>query len=98
MKRISKMRVVVSAVSLLVAFAAAATALDRPVGGDRLTLRDPSARPERRAVRFVAKRDGAIDPAASPDPRVVGATLEVTGGNQGSGSSGAITLPAGMWV
>ena len=92
------MRFVVRAVSLLVAFAATATALDRPVDGDRLTLRDTSAKPERRAVRFVAKRDGAIDPAASPDPRVVGATLEVTAGNPGDGSSGVITLPAGSWV
>ena len=91
------MRLLVRTLSLLVIFAATAGAADRPVGGDRLTLRDPEAGTQRRVVRFAATRDAAIDTAQSADPRVVGATLEVVGGNPGDGSSGIVTLPAGSW-
>jgi cysteine-rich repeat protein len=92
------MRSVAHTLSLLVALVATATAVDRPVGGDRLVLTDPSGKPARRLVRFSATKDPAVDPAGGADPRQVGATLEVAGGNPGDGGSGVIQLPAGSWI
>jgi cysteine-rich repeat protein len=84
--------------ALLVLLAAAqAGAADRPVQGDRLLLRD-HANVARRAVRFTALRDLAVDPTTGGDPRTLGATLEVTGQTGGDGSSGSIALAASRWV
>jgi hypothetical protein len=71
---------------------------DRPVAGDRLTLKDPPAKPDSRSVKFKASRDFAVDPTTGGDPRVVGATLEIMGGNPGDGNSGPVPLPAGLWT
>jgi hypothetical protein len=71
---------------------------DRPVAGDRLTLKDPPAKPDSRSVKFKASRDFAVDPTTGADPRVVGATLEIMGGNPGDGNSGPVPLPAGLWT
>ena len=86
------------AVILLVALAGAAVAADRPVEGDLLVLKDPAGRPAKRAIKFKATRDPAVDPASGADPRQVGATLEVIGSNPGDGGSGVITLPGASWV
>jgi hypothetical protein len=82
---------------LLVLTARGALATDRPVAGDRLTLKDP-ADPSRRSVRFQAAHDPAIDPGGAADPRTAGATLEVTGANPGDGAAGPILLAAGLWT
>ena len=82
-------------VPLLVSVSLAA---DRPVAGDRLTLKDPAGRPESRSVRFKAARDFAVDPLSGVDPRSVGATLEVVGANPGDGNSGPVPLPPELWI
>src|SRR4029453_2604431 len=73
-------------------------AADRPIGGDRLSLKDPAGKPTGRSVKFKAAKDPAIDPASGADPTGVGATLEVVGNNPGDGSSGAIFLPPALWT
>jgi len=81
----------------LLAVACWSGAADRPIAGDRLVLKDP-ANANRRALRFKAAQDTAIDPGTGADPRVGGATLEVRGGGPGEGDSGSIELPAGRWT
>jgi cysteine-rich repeat protein len=87
----------VSILVLLVG-AGAVHAADRPVAGDRLTLKDPAGNPNARVVRFKAAKDPAVVPATGADPTVVGATLEVMGANPGDGSTGTVTLAAGLWT
>jgi cysteine-rich repeat protein len=93
-RRIRRVRLLV----LVLLLASVSLAADRPVAGDRLTLKDPVGRPERRSVRFKAARDTAVDPLAGADPRVLGATLEIAGANAGDGNTGPITLAAGFWA
>ena len=83
--------------AVLVTLTTAALAADRPVAGDRLSLKDPAGESERpRAFKFKAGRDPAVDPGrAAPTRASVGATLEVIGANPGDGTTGPITLPAG---
>jgi cysteine-rich repeat protein len=76
---------------------AAAPAADHPIEADALRLRD-NANPERRLARFRASADPAIDPSAAPDPRVVGATLQIVGTAPGDGSSGVISLAPPFWT
>lgn len=78
--------------------AIAALAADRPVAGDKLTLKDPLGNPNARVVRFKAAKDPVIVPSTGADPTSVGATLEVVGANPGDGSSGAVSLPANLWT
>jgi cysteine-rich repeat protein len=84
--------------ALVLLMASVCLAEDRPVAGDRLTLKDPPAKPDSRSVKFKASRDFAVDPTTGADPRVVGATLEIMGGNPGDGNSGPVPLPAGLWI
>ncbi len=85
-----------SLVLSLAAFAASTViAADHPVAGDTLLLKDPVGKPEKRQVSFKAIRDLAIDPSQAGDPRVLGATVEFTGGGGGDGASGPIVLPPG---
>ncbi|MCW5890915.1 MAG: PQQ-dependent sugar dehydrogenase [bacterium] len=88
------MRTVLLALVLLVPVLASAA--ERPLAGDALTLKDP-ANVKGRAVKFKAAKDAAIDPASGDDPTQVGATLEVEGANPGDGAAGPITLPAALW-
>lgn len=88
------MRTALLALALLLPVAA--TAADRPVAGDSLTLKDP-ANVNGRAIKFKAAKDPAIDPATGADPTELGATLEVEGANPGDGDTGPITLPANLW-
>jgi cysteine-rich repeat protein len=81
---------------LALALASVARAADHPVAGDALVLRDPLAENARR-LRFVARRDGAVDAHRLSDPRTAGATLEVAGSGFGDGASGAIPLDAAHW-
>jgi cysteine-rich repeat protein len=74
-----------------------AVAADHPIGGDRLTLKDPVAKPERRTFRFKANKEPNVEPSLAADPRAVGATLEVVGRGAGDGSSGVVTLDAAHW-
>ena len=84
--------------AVLVTLTTAALAADRPVAGDRLSLKDPLGKPNGRRFKFKASRDLAVDPVSGADPRVVGAILEVIGANPGDGNTGPITLPAGLWT
>src|SRR5258706_10026983 len=86
-----------AALVLVLASVAVAAGADRPIAGDKLVLKDPAAGTSRRAVRFKATRETAIDPAVAGDPRVLGATFEVVGRGVGDGSSGVVTLDAGRW-
>jgi cysteine-rich repeat protein len=87
-----------SLVGGLAAFAASTViAADHPVAGDSLLLKDPVGKPDKRAVLFRATRDLAIDPTLAGDPRVLGATLEFTGGGGADGATGPIVLPPGAF-
>jgi cysteine-rich repeat protein len=90
------MRFLIPATSIL-ALALAAGAADHPIAGDKILLKDPVGIPARRAFRFKATRDPAIDPAVGGDPRQLGATLEISGRGAGDGSSGVVTLDEGRW-
>ena len=79
------------------ALATTSLAADHPVEGDRLRLRDPST-PAHRTVRFRAVREPAIDHTMAADPRVVGATLEVTGRGSSDGSSGIETYDTARFL
>ena len=81
----------------LVFVAAASFAADHPIEGDRLLLKDPSDA-TRRAVRFTATRDFAIDPSMAADPRSVGATIEFMGAGAGDGATGPIALDPSFWT
>ena len=82
----------------LAAFAASTViAADHPVAGDALLLKDPVGKPDKRQVSFKATRDLAIAPTTGPDPRTVGATLEITGGGGGDGATGPIGLAPNLW-
>ena len=82
----------------LAAFAASTViAADHPVAGDQLLLKDPVGKPDKRVVTFRASRDLAIDPSQTGDPRILGATIELTGGGGGDGASGPIALQPAFW-
>ncbi len=85
--------------ALGVAALAASTviAADHPIAGDTLLLKDPVGKPDKRVVSFKANRDLAINPADAGDPRMLGATVEFTGGGGGDGSTGPIVLPPGTF-
>jgi hypothetical protein len=91
----SCLRLAVLALALL---ASSSLAADHPVEGDRLLLSDPPTNSSRRAVRFNATRDFAIDPSVAADPRSVGATLEIMGAGPGDGSTGTIALDPSFWT
>jgi cysteine-rich repeat protein len=74
-----------------------AMAVDYPVAGDRLLLKDPG-NPSLRRVKFRAAKDLNVDPALLGDPTALGATLEITGAGAGDGTSGVLTLEAGRWT
>jgi hypothetical protein len=77
--------------------ATAAVAIEQPIQGDRLSLLDPGD-PLFRRGSFRALREGVEGPSFSDDPRVLGATLEVTGLGGGDGSFGPVFLPPANWV
>jgi cysteine-rich repeat protein len=71
-------------------------AVDRPVAGDRLLLKDTGSLAKRR-FKFRAARDAGLDPTTLADPTTLGATLEVVGATAGDGASGVLTLDPGLW-
>jgi cysteine-rich repeat protein len=89
--------VFVSSLAALVLLGHGAGAADHPVGGDLLRLVDPQD-VTYRSVRFRARRDAAVAPSTANDPRLVPATLEITGTGPGDGTSGVIPLPVGLWT
>src|SRR5262245_58524266 len=82
----------ITTVAVLLALAAPAAAIDRPLAGDRLELRDGPTTTQR-SVRVGAVR------ARTPlvDPRASGGTLEIAGSDAGDGATGALPLDAGRW-
>ena len=72
-------------------------AADHPTAGARLLLRDPTVSGRRRVV-FRTTAGATASPASGADPRLVGATLLIGGGQPGDGSSGVIALDAAGWV
>jgi hypothetical protein len=78
-------------VALLLAATAETGAVDHPIAGDKLFLKDDG----RRVLRFISG-DDAVDPGLA-DPRAAGATLTVQGSGAGDGSAGPITLDGGLW-
>jgi len=85
-------------VVLAVALAAPAAALDRPLGGDMLLLRDPAGAPTKRKVKFTAKRDPNVAVPLASDPTNAGAVLEITGGGVGDGATGPLALHPDDWI
>ena len=86
-----------SVIAVLVgALASAAGAADHPVGGDALRIRDPD-NSAGRSARFRAVRDLAISPSLANDPRVLDATIEISGSGPGDGSTGPLTLAGSLW-
>src|SRR5438093_13019477 len=59
------------ALAVVLAAAGAALAIDHPIAGDSLTLRDPMSAMARR-LRFKAVHDTAVDPRQAGDPRALG--------------------------
>src|SRR5688572_547079 len=88
---------VLAAAMLVGAAAIDATAVDHPVAGDRLLLKDTGSALERR-VKFRAARDAAVMPSMLGDPTVLGATLEVDGAGLTDGTTGPLALGAGFWA
>src|SRR3989449_2529671 len=83
--------------AVMLALASVALAIDHPITGDSLVLKDPMAASERK-VRFKATRDAAIVPSEAGDPRALGATLEIAGTSAGDGATGPITLNPTLWT
>ena len=81
---------------LLIGLAGRAAAADHVIAGDLLRLKDPANQAGRRFV-FRAARDTGVGSTVG-DPRVTGATLEVTGVGDGNGATGPIDLPAARWT
>lgn len=90
------MRIASLAISLAL-LAGTVVAVDHPVGGDKLLLKDPADDGARR-VTFKAARDPAIDPSQTADPRIVGGELRIIGSAPGDGSSGIIALDSSLWT
>src|SRR5262245_3464660 len=85
------------AMGLAALAASTVIAADHPVAGDKLLLKDPVGKPDKRVVQFKANRDFAIDLNQVGDPRLLGALVEFTGGGGGDGATGPIALPAGAF-
>jgi cysteine-rich repeat protein len=85
-------------VVLALVVAAPALAIDRPLEGDVLLLRDPAGNPTKRKVKFTAKRDANVDLPLAANPTQVGATLEVMGDGAGDGATGELSLDADKWI
>src|SRR3989442_509397 len=83
--------------TVMLALASVALAIDHPITGDSLVLKDPMATSDRK-VRFKATHDAAIDPSQAGDPRALGATLEIAGTSAGDGATGPITLDPTLWT
>src|SRR3989454_2879811 len=83
--------------AVMLALASVALAIDHPITGDSLVLKDPMAASDRK-VRFKATHDAAIDPSQAGDPRALGATLEIAGTSAGDGATGPITLEPTLWT
>src|SRR2546428_9386862 len=83
--------------AVMLALASVALAIDHPITGDSLVLKDPMATSDRK-VRFKATHDAAIDPSQAGDPRALGATLEIAGTSAGDGATGPITLDPTLWT
>jgi hypothetical protein len=81
--------------TLLSLLAPAALAIDHPIDGDKLRVRD--AGPDRRTFFFRAGHELQIVPGNIADPTVAGATVQVFGDGAGDGDSGVIVLPADRW-
>ena len=84
-------------VTLTLAVAGAAHAVDYPVKGNLLRFRDPGPFSKRRfAFRTVKATNVSI--ATIGDPIADGATLRVFGAGVGDGDTGVLVLPAANWV
>src|SRR2546422_1317960 len=83
--------------AVMLALASVALAIDHPITGDSLVLKDPMTASKRK-VRFKATRDAAIVPSEAGDPRALGATLEIAGTSAGDGATGPITLDPTLWT
>jgi cysteine-rich repeat protein len=83
--------------ALALAFAAPVLAVDHPVEGDLLLLREPARAAARRRVRFRANRERAIDPTLVGDPRMQGAFFELAGRAPGDGATGVLPLQPSLW-
>lgn len=90
------LRFIAVALPLWLAASASVGEQHRPIDGQRLLIR-ASAAPA--AGRFIAE-SGRVESLAAeqfPDPRVVGATLEVSGSGAHADHWGPIDLPPGGW-
>jgi hypothetical protein len=77
--------------------AASAAAIDRPVTGNLIRMRDPGALSQRKFF-FRTVKQATISAGTLPDPTVNGATLEVFGSGAGDGDTGVLVLPAENWT
>ncbi len=83
-------------VSALVALLGApGLAIDHPLEGDKLRVREAS--PERRTFFFRAGHELQLIPGNIADPTIAGATLRVFGDGAGDGDSGILFLPPENW-
>jgi cysteine-rich repeat protein len=80
---------------LAVLLAGTGAATDHPIAGTLLRLRDQG--PRQRSATFRATTDTAIVPSLAEDPRMLGATLEITGRAPGDGATGVLSLPGTLW-
>ncbi|MEW6272250.1 MAG: PQQ-dependent sugar dehydrogenase [Thermodesulfobacteriota bacterium] len=87
---------VVACAAAVFAGAMPAAAVDRPIGADRLLLRDVT-HPKGARVRFSVEGEPALATGSVGDPRVTGATLEIVGDAAGDGGSGVIPLRPAGW-
>ncbi len=73
-------------------------AVDHPISGHALLLKDSATEPTRRAFNFKTTHDPGVNPAQANDPRRARATVEVLGEGAGDGSSGVVPLDADSWT
>lgn len=81
--------------ALLVSLGSAGFAVDHPLEGDKMRVRE--ANPTRRTFFFRAGHEPELIPGNIGDPTVAGATLRVFGDGAGDGDSGILFLPAENW-
>jgi len=83
-------------VFLMLCLPSISEAADHSIAGDKIRITDP-ADPARRRFFFRTIREPEILATMLDDPRVVSASLEVTGTNAGDGATGTLILPAMTW-